>query len=434
MSRLLAVALASSLLACVAQVRGSRIQRPLHDAPDGSRIALVSVEVPSWVAEATPRGQDAREQIKAAALAAFEKGPYVLVDATAAGYRIPMGPDTRPTLATSANVIAEVNKPWAFDADGIADAVGAPPIGWRVAKAPPGFEIDATSGRVTWTPANLGKHGIELVASNKHGDSSFKFEVEVVAQGGAPEVKLGKPNGFVSGPYASVLPGPVPDTIDAPLVLGIRVAGWSGDLKAATTRQKIVVTDVVYALWTRDGKELETRRVIVNQMPAVSYQNAVTFEPDRDATWKWKESWDVPLPYAPVTTNEMFPSAARANAVAFAYAWTKQEIAFSAQLDESSPALKPGIELSNKDDYQGAYKAFEAAAQADPKLAGAWYNMGVMKELLGFDAEALELYRKAYGLNPNEPQGMYKRQMFYVEKRLEQKQALGAPAPSRELQ
>ena len=420
---------ASSLLACVAQVRGKRVQAPVHEAPEGTRIALVSVESPPWVTKSAPKGEDPAARMKAAALAAFEKeGPYELVDATASGFRIPMGPDAKPMIISSATSITEVGKPYQFDADGIADAYGVHPITWATRKVPQGFNIDPQSGQVTWTPTEKGEHEVEIFAGNRHGETPYTFKVTVVDAGKVKETALSEPRGWAAQDqaFAATLPSPVPPSIEAPLLMAIHVVSWTGSPDAQTMQDRSASTDVVYTIWTREGRELETRRVRVDQKPGSNYHNSVHFVPDRAWSQKWHETWDSPLGYAPFDGKEVMAKAASANALSFAYPWTPQNVSFTAQLDESNPALKPGIELSNKKDYEGAYTAFEAAAQADPKLAGAFYNMGVMREIQGKDEEALELYRQAHGLNPNEKQGMYRRQLDNVQKRIEERKAARA--------
>ena len=44
--RNLVLVLASLSMACVANVRNQRIQKPFMEAPEGTKIALVSVDVP----------------------------------------------------------------------------------------------------------------------------------------------------------------------------------------------------------------------------------------------------------------------------------------------------------------------------------------------------------------------------------------------------
>ena len=95
------------------------------------------------------------------------------------------------------------------------------------------------------------------------------------------------------------------------------------------------------------------------------------------------------------------------------------------QLDESSPALKPGIELSNNKDYEGALKSFADATAADPKLAGAFFNMGVMCEMLGRDQEALEHYRQAWLLAPKEDR--FRAARDFVNNRLSKRVTLDVP-------
>ena len=184
--RSLLVVMAVLSVSCVAEVRGARIQKPFVQAPEGTRIALVSIEVPPWVAKAAPKGDEPAKELKQGILAAFGNGPYRIVDATGAGYRLPIGPATKPEIVRTENTITEVNRPYAFDADLTIHALGAPPIRWRIAQAPLGFSLDPATGKITWTPEKIGEHGIELVASNRLGETKFPFVVKVVAPGEVP--------------------------------------------------------------------------------------------------------------------------------------------------------------------------------------------------------------------------------------------------------
>ena len=174
--------------------------------------------------------------------------------------------------------------------------------------------------------------------------------------------------------------------------------------------------DVVYTVWTRGGREVETRRVQVNGIPAAPFTERVKLLPKRTFWASPTEDSDLRSRYASLDEAKLPVETAQVSADVFAYTYGAHQRWFSAQLDETSPLLKPGIELSNKDDFEGAYRSFAEVAAANPQLAGAFFNQGVMCEVLGRDEEASALYKKARGLDAKE--GLYVRQQEALEDRL----------------
>ncbi|HYV46620.1 MAG TPA: putative Ig domain-containing protein [Myxococcaceae bacterium] len=434
MSRSSAIVAAALVLGCVPQVYGSRAQRPFQEAPSGTRIALVSLEVPPWVMEGAPKGEDSAAQVKAGVLAAFKGGPYEVVDQLGAGFTIGIGPDSKPIIQYTASTGAEVGQQYLFDADGVANAVGVPPITWKVNKGPPGLTIDAETGRVGWVPPQKGSFDVELAAVNKHGETPYAFSVTVVDPRKEGKLPLGRPGNAV-GPdqaFAASMPKGVPAAVDAPLLLGVQVVGWTlGSEPFGNISKPIAITDVVYSLWTREGREVETRRVRLEGASASSFQTRswspekahrrLTLIPPRDFWQRWDDAEGL-VDSPPLDEKQLFPVTAQANGLAFSFPYTAHQIMFSLELDGSDAALKPGIELSNKKDYAGALQVFEQAAKANPNLAGAHYDMGAMCEVLGRDEDALQHYAEAVKLNPGE--GMYQRALKPLQDRASQRKAL----------
>jgi hypothetical protein len=429
---------AALVLGCVPQVYGSRAQQPFQEAPSGTRIALVSLEVPPWVAESAPKGEDPAAQVKAGVLAAFQGGPYEVVDQLGAGFAIGIGPDSKPIIQYTASSEAEIGQQYLFDADGVANAVGVPPITWKVSKGPPGLTIDAETGRVGWAPSQKGIYEIELAAVNKHGETPYAFSIAVVEPRKEGKIPLARPGNAV-GPdqaFAGYLPRAVPAAADAPLLLGVQVVGWTlGSEPFGGITKPVAITDVVYSLWTREGREIETRRVRLEGASVSSFQTRswsgpkahqrLTLIPPRDYWQRWDDAADLAVSHPPLDEKQLFPVTAQANGLAFSFPYTPHQIMFSIELDGSDPALKPGIELSNQKDYEGAFKAFEQAAKANPGLAGTYYDMGVMREVQGRDEDALRLYGEAIKLNPGE--GMYQRALKPLQDRASQRKALQSP-------
>jgi len=412
--------IAGQLLGCVAQVRDVREQQPFVQTAAPVDVALVTLDVPSWVRARAPSADLPAPLLRASLANAFSPGPYRLIDRSAVGGRIAIGPNTPPIIQKSATGLAEVGMPYPYDDDGRANAVGAPLISWFLVEGPQGFEI-APDGVVRWTPELAGPVEIQLVARNQLGQTPYKFIVDVKEAGTKLKVTPSSPsapNILATQDYTALLPPAFPPEIKEPLVLGVQVVDWREGSEAAmkTTKRK-AFTDVVYTLWTREGEEVETTRVRLEQIPLGRFREAVHFVPDRPSWQKWSSSKIWGLKTAPMEDKEIFQATAEANAAAFAFPYGVREINYSAQLEDGSPALTPGIELSNKDDFAGALAAFEALIQANPSLPGAHYNAGVMLELLGQDQNALDHYTKAKQLDPSK--GLYERARSAVFERLE---------------
>ncbi|MGC4119960.1 MAG: tetratricopeptide repeat protein [Myxococcales bacterium] len=266
---------------------------------------------------------------------------------------------------------------------------------------------------------------VEIFAKNALGETRYAFTVDVVAPGKAPKVEPRIPYWPSMGPdvaFAAQLPAQLPAGCDAALLMGVQAV--QVDLSTETMQggfsRKRLATDLVYTIFTREGREVETTRVRVEGVPSAFYRHGVSFAPKRSSWLDWSEAGESRL--APLDETKLFAATAEASAAAFLFPYAEHKMVFSAQLDESSPALKPGIELSNKDNFEAAFGSFESAAKADPTLAGAFYNMGVMREVQGRDEEALALYRKAVGLKPGE--GMYVRALKALESRAKHREPL----------
>jgi hypothetical protein len=396
---------------CVAQVRGTRLQKPFNVAPAATKVAFVGVDVPPWLPVSAKLG-DPGGVMKTAILAAFGKSSFQVVDQPSSG-RFTMGPDTAPQILNTAPSSAEVGQVWPM----VAMAVGKPPISWAVLEGPPTLKIDAQSGLVTWTPAATGVEKLVLEASNPRGKTRVQLSIDVRKPGTGPVLPVTPSAPFIAPDqvFASKPPAAGPSE---PLWLGATVIGWSTGSQAMPggSARPTFTADVVYTVWTRGGREVETRRVQVNGIPAAPFTERVTLLPKRTFWASPTEDSDLRSRYASLDEAKLPVETAQVSADVFAYTYGEHQRWFSAQLDETSPLLKPGIELSNKDDFEGAYRSFAEVAAANPQLAGAFFNQGVMCEVLGRDQEASALYKQARGLDAKE--GLYVRQQQALEDRL----------------
>ena len=392
-------------MGCVAQVREARHQQPIFDAPKGTEIALVQIDVPDWVQERAPEGDDPAELLLPAIQTAFTGSQYRLIDRTGEGYHFAIGPQTEPTVLATASRVALVGQHYQYDRDNFAEAYGAPPFQWNLISGPTGFGIDTDTGEISWVPQSDGEVSVTIEAVNSAGQERHTFTVQVLDQ---DELEIAfniprAPSVSDSQQFVSEPPLNVPDSIDEPLVLGVHVVNWFDsrvDGGSAGTRRQ-VTADVVYSLWTRDGNEnIETRRVRLTALPHQRMSTAPAMSPEWNFWLKnnWEQDRNFVPSFAPMAEDELFQSAAEINAKAFAYPYGAREVAYSSAL-VTDDGTEEGIELMGEEDWAGAYDSFAQALETHGETDGIHYNMGVAAELQGKDELAIEHFRKAVEIN-----------------------------------
>ncbi len=89
-------------------------------------------------------------------------------------------PDTPPTITSTAGLSATVGQAYVYDADNTVDVTGTPPITFSFI-GPAGFNVDANSGVVSWTPtsADTGSNPVTITATNSAGSDVQSFSIEV---------------------------------------------------------------------------------------------------------------------------------------------------------------------------------------------------------------------------------------------------------------
>jgi len=98
--------------------------------------------------------------------------------------------DTAPSIVSVPNPSATVGFPYAYDADGRAEAVGTGTITWSVVSGPAGLAIGAATGLVTWTPSATGSFAVTLQAANPFGTATQAFTVGVEPSAPLPSTVL----------------------------------------------------------------------------------------------------------------------------------------------------------------------------------------------------------------------------------------------------
>ncbi|MDF1566346.1 MAG: tetratricopeptide repeat protein [Deltaproteobacteria bacterium] len=216
--------------------------------------------------------------------------------------------------------------------------------------------------------------------------------------------------------FTAARPEHLPLGITHPLILGVQVIGWTyrKEMVGSTPRMR-AETDIVYSLWTRDGREVETRRVKLSLVPSAGWRDAPDFVPARSHWWSWSGSQQYGARYTSVRPEETFGEAVSANAQAFAFPFHAADLHFGRQLDDSDEALKEGIDHLKAGRHAEARASFEALVQVRPELAGAHYDLGILEEIEGNDAAAIECFRRALKARPDT--GLYARELQAVEAR-----------------
>lgn len=413
---------------CRPRVRHFRTQKPFYQAPEGTKIALVDVQVPPWVEQDAP--EDPQRLIKGAIAPAFDGSPYEVVDRTGVDYTLEIGPDTEPHILSTAARVANVGEPYHYDNNGRAEAYGAPPVRWEVVSGPSGFAVDAATGKVSWIPQQPGKVSVTLAAENKHGENRYDFTIQVAEQ--PQEIQHNQasaPRIGAKQAFAAERPSNVPADIEAPLLMSAHVVEWSeGSQKVMNSRRRTALTDVVYTVWTRDGKEVDTRRVRWELVPGETLG-----EPPDQLVPDWaswiEHSWEYDKGYSndvvSADESKIFEGAARASAKAFAYPFGTRKVRFDTLLAEG-PKLKAGLEKMDQENWQAAYAEFEKVLESNPNNAGAHYNMGVIREVQGRLEDAITHYEKAHEIEPNE--GRYARQLDAARRRAKLREKVPLPA------
>ncbi len=87
-----------------------------------------------------------------------------------------------PLIVRDANLKAAVGAPYLYNALRAITAYGPGPITFETCGGPAGFQVDAVSGAVVWTPNQEGATAVCVAARNAFGVDTYPFTVDVVAR------------------------------------------------------------------------------------------------------------------------------------------------------------------------------------------------------------------------------------------------------------
>lgn len=408
-------------MGCGAHVRNAeRPQAPLYEVDEDVDIALVDIEVPDWVKQRMPEGEEDPEVLLRRVIpTAFDGTSYDVVDRLDEGVSMPIDPDTEPMIIDSVNFVGVVGEPYRYDANNHAQAYGVRPITWEIISAPSNFELDEETGEIFWIPESEGEVSITLEASNELGEDRINFDVQVREEDDSDLRTPRSPRISNTQKFVGEPPQDVPTSIEEPLLLSAHVVDWDegefdDDLLGTHRRAE---TDVVYSVWTRDGEHIDTRRVQLAAVPVAQTSGEIAVVPD----WpQWyHDSWRASGDFRPTASQDdedrIFAHAAEVNAIGFAFPFGTRQARYTNMLYDDD-AHEQGVELMDQEDWAGAYDAFLRVVEEDPEDYGAHFNLGVAAELMGDDAQALKHLRRAYEINDR---GTFRRQIEMVERREE---------------
>ena len=189
----------------------------------------------------------------------------------------------------------------------------------------------------------------------------------------------------------------LPVSIKEQWCLGVKVLRWGitrrPDPRLPGRSLLQAHIDIVYALWGR-GRHVETRRIVSRPVGGDMSKFFVRSIPVYPY-WLW---WGQRVEYrsfAPSKRDNLFRYALRANAFAFAWPFGRRKVSVTAVWDNSSPFVKPGIELAKEKQYQAAYDAWKDVLAQRPSSLPALRNLAVVCEVLGKEKEALAFYKRA---------------------------------------
>ena len=410
---------------CSSSFEAERHQAPLYQLDEKSDVALVRIDVPTWLDEESVQQHPPEPIIRQTLARAFEDTNLNIVDRTGMGVDIDIYANTEPLIFDTATFVATVGHPYRYDATHGAQAYGIRPMTWEALEAPPGFEIDSDTGEVYWVPDEPGNETVVLKARNELGSDTYRFDIDVREDETYPDRRSRRPPEISTiQRFAAQGPGEVSTSVPEPLILAVHVHRWDEELvedgsskdyaTMTPTKVRQYNTDIVYSLWTRDGKEVDTRRVRRSARLGTGYGELIVSPPfPRWYSDEWilaRETRPQPAENDPA---KMFYYTALANAKALAYPFFSRTVSHSVTLQEDV-GMERGFELMDEGDWAGAREQFQRIADEEAHRIGemtsyeskerqrkatALANKGLTAEFQGRDDEAVEFFNRALAVS-----------------------------------
>ncbi|MCB2205424.1 putative Ig domain-containing protein [bacterium] len=198
-----------------------------------------------------------------------------------------------PTILTIPPTTARIGVAYSYTVN----AFGDPAPSYRLETAPAGMTIDATSGKVSWTPSagQEGKHPVTVIAENAAGSDSQSFEITVQASGGVPEITSSPVTVAVAGKQytyqltSTGTPAPTYSLSESPE--GMLIDGGRGAIFWTPTRLHAGPHTVTVVATNSAGTDEQTYTLEVHTSPVIApieaqvipYDDPFTMDPIVDA-------------------------------------------------------------------------------------------------------------------------------------------------------
>ncbi len=200
--------------------------------------------------------------------------------------------------------------------------------------------------------------------------------------------------------WGAEAPKGLPNGVVEPLTLSVKVLAWTlnnEDIPDGKTTKSVPTArlDLVYSLWTKSGKEVETIRV-VNSVNTESHGASTRDLPKRE----WHASSIHKAQDAFMgDRDKVFKAALYNNCDWYGCPFLAHTIDYSATWNSSDDKYKAAIKLCDEGKWDEAFAAWKAMSDGDPKDGGALFNMGQVKVVQGKESEASELFNKACAID-----------------------------------
>ncbi len=202
--------------------------------------------------------------------------------------------------------------------------------------------------------------------------------------------------------WGAEAPKGLPAGVVEPLILAVKVLRWTlnNDEVVDGKMTKTVPAarfDLVYSLWTKAGKEVETVRIVNSNTSEMRSADLRALPGRESALLEGYSAEEVCM-----GDREKVFRAALANGTSW-YAWPMRShtITFYAHFRTIDDNDKQAAALCDAGKWQEALAAWTAALAANPKAAQAAYNAAMVSRVLGKDDEARALFAKACAIEDN---------------------------------
>ena len=200
--------------------------------------------------------------------------------------------------------------------------------------------------------------------------------------------------------WGAAPPAGLPNAVVEPMTLAVKVLGWSmnnQEVGSGKLAKNVPVAhfDLVYTLWTKQGKEIETVRVVSS---ADGEYNGAELRSLPARPWRLTGDYRGEGGVSG-DRDKVFRAALGNTAKWYAWPMVPHEIKYQAVWHKNDDRDKEAIKLADAGKWDDAYAIWKGVADADPKAGPAQYNMGQVRYVQGNVTEALAHFTKACAID-----------------------------------